>query len=86
MFVLYMLCNRQWRDKPIHGEREGVTSLIMLCCVVILAKSLEMPHLRAFPGGLSLLPSAGVVRHTRHSHIPPLPAMDAFSISIAFDR
>lgn len=59
--------------------------MIILCSVVILAKSHGLPHLRALTGGLSLLPSVDVVRHTKHSHIPPLPAMDTFSISITFD-
>lgn len=51
--LLYMLCNRHWRDKHIHGEREGVISMIILCCVVSLTKSLGMPHLRAFTGGFT---------------------------------
>lgn len=69
----------------MDGESEGVISMIIFCCVGILTKSLEMPHLGAFPGGLSLLPSVDVVRHTKHSHIPLLPATDTFSISITFD-
>lgn len=59
--------------------------MIILCCMVILSKSLGMPHLGAFTGGLSLLPSVDVVKHTKHSYTPPLPAMDTFSILITFD-
>lgn len=71
----------------MHGEREGVTphDYFVLCDLDSLnqrpVKSPRKPHLRAFTGDFSLLPSVAVARKTRHSQIPPLPAEERFSVT-----
>lgn len=71
----------------MHGEREGVIphDYFVLCDLYSLeqrpATSPGKPHLRAFTGDFSLLPSVDVARKTRHSQIPPLPALDTFSVT-----